>query len=108
MVHAANLSIVQGNTAPDIYITVQRNGNVVDLTGCTVSLILSLDGTITNTGHQICTIDDADGGVVFYRPATGDFSTAGDYVADVKIVYSDASIEICQEQMTISVRAKLS
>lgn len=108
MVHAANLEIVQGNTAPDFQVTVQRNGNVVDLTGCTVSLILSLSGTVTNTGHQTCTIDDADAGVVSYRPQTGDFATAGDYLADVKIEYADSRVEICQEQMTIGVRAKLS
>lgn len=107
MVHAANLSIVQGNTAPDIYITVQRNGNVVDLTGCTVDLILSLSGTIKNSGHQTCTIQDADAGIVSYQPAINDFDTAGDYLGDVKITYSDSSVEICREQLSINVRAKL-
>ena len=108
MVHAPQIEIVQGNTAPDIEITIQRNGNVVDIgSGSTVDLILSLDGDIVNAGHQSCTVTSASTGVITYTPVTGDFSATGDYLGDVLITYNGGRIEICREQLEVNVRAKL-
>lgn len=109
MVHTPQLNIVQGNTAPDIEITIQRNGNTVSLAaGDTVDLILSTDSTIVNAGHQSCVVTDRSNGVVTYTPQSGDFTQTGDYLGDVRITYAGGRIEICRDQLSVSVRAKLS
>lgn len=107
MACTVQLNIVEDNTAPDIVITIQRAGNTIDLTGATVKLILSLNGTITNTGHQDCIMTDAEEGIVTYTIQAADFQTAGDYLADVKITYQDNTVEIVRDQLSINARAKL-
>lgn len=61
---------VQIDTGPDEEFTINRDGEIVDLTGYTVKFgIKSLTtNTITNTAHQTCTIDaDPTTGICTYR-----------------------------------------
>lgn len=104
---ATTIKLVQGNTAPPIDLTLDRDGSVIDLTGCTVSLIISQNNAITNAGHQSCTITSpATAGKIRYLPQAADFAT-GSAVADVKITYSDTTVEILYEQAKFRVRSKL-
>lgn len=101
------INIVQNNTAPAISLTLKREGTVIDLTGCTVELILARGSTITNTGHQECTVVTPTSGVIQYDPETTDFATPGTYKADVRVTYADASFEVLYDQVKFKVRRRI-
>jgi hypothetical protein len=101
------LKIVEGNTAPPFSITCQRNGTVIDLTGCTVNLIITNGLVQTNIGHTACTNSNPTTGVVIYTPQTGDFATAGSYTCDVAITYANLSVETIYDQLKITARLKV-
>lgn len=102
----AILKTVATNTAPPLAITCTRDGTAINLTGCTVTIIIKGGGVITQSGGS-CTITDATNGVISYTPISTDFPTAGSYKCDLKVTYSDATIEILYEQLKIKARAKL-
>lgn len=95
---------VQGNTAPPIQITCKRGSTIIDLTNCTVEVIIVKGSTTVNTGHQSATVTSATGGIIQYMPQTGDFATAGTYKADVKVTYGDGTTEILYDQLKIKAR----
>lgn len=101
------IKIVEDNTAPGILLTAQRDGVAIDLTGATVKLILAKGSTITNTGHQSCTLVTPTSGRVQYDPEAGDFATPGTYKADLEVTYADGSIERLYDQLKFQVRRKL-
>jgi len=101
------IKIVEDNTAPGILLTAERDGEAIDLTGATVKLILAKGSTITNTGHQTCTVVTPTSGRVQYDPEAGDFATPGTYKADLEITCADATIERLYDQLKFQVRRKL-
>lgn len=98
------INIAEQNTAPPYQFTLERNGVVIDVTDCTVNLILAKGSTITNDGHQECEIITATAGIVQYTPQTGDFPSPGSYIADVQIVYPDTSEEVLYDQLKFKAR----
>lgn len=104
---ATTLKLVATNTAPPIAITCERDSVAIDLTGCTVTLIIAKGATITQAAGS-CTITTASSGLISYSPLTTDFPTAGTYKGDVKVVYSNGTIEILYEQLKVKARAKIS
>lgn len=100
---------VTGNNAPDLVITVQRNGTAIDVSGATVTLIITNErtGTVTNS-VQTCTLTTPISGIVTYSPAAGDFATGERYLGEVKIVYSTGKIERLVELLTIVARTATS
>lgn len=105
----SNFSIVEENTAPAYQITCQRDGTAIDLTGATVDLIIEnkSTGSITNAGHQGCTILTPASGIISYAAEATDFPSAGTYVADVKITYNGGGVERLYNQVRWKVRAKV-
>jgi Ethanolamine utilization protein EutJ (predicted chaperonin) len=101
------INIVEDNTAPAIVLTLKRDGVVIDVTGCTVRLIIVKGSTITNATHQECTLVVAASGIVQYTPQANDFPSAGNYKADVEIEYAPTSIERLYDQLKIKARKKL-
>ena len=101
------INIVAGNTAPDWQITAKRVGVAIDVTGCTVSIIVAKGNTVTNTGHQGCTLLTPISGIVTYTPHAADCPTKGRYKADLKVIYPDASVEILYDQLAINARKAL-
>lgn len=101
------IKTVEDNTAPPILLTLKREGVVIDVTGATVELIIARGSTITNTGHQECTVVTPTSGLVQYDPQAGDFSSPGTYKADVKVTYADSSYEVLYEQLKFKVRRRL-
>jgi len=101
---------VKGNTAPAIIITLRRAKVPIDLTGVqSVDLIIKnpLDKEITNTGHQTCTVLDAEKGRIGYEPQSGDFPATKNkvkYISEVKITYADSTVERVFEELIIVVR----
>lgn len=103
----ATFRIVRGNTAPPYSLTCTRDGVAIDLTGCTVSLIIKgPDGTITNTGHQAATITTAASGIISYTAQAADFDGVGTFVGDARVVYADGGVEILRNQIKWKARDK--
>lgn len=103
---SASFKIVTGNTAPTYVITCTRDGTAIDLTGATITLILKKrGGSVTNTGHQTCTLVTPASGIISYTALAADFATVGTYTGDVKVVYSGGGIEILFQQARWRVRA---
>lgn len=101
------IKTVQNNTAPPIQFTVERSGSPIDVTGCTVALVITRGTTVTNTGHQTCTLVTPSAGIVRYTPQTGDFPSPGTYKGDIKITYADTTVEYLYEQAKFKVRKKV-
>jgi hypothetical protein len=101
------INTVAGNTAPPIVLTCERNGVAIDVTGCTVSLVIAQGNTVTNTNHQTCDLTTPTSGVVTYTPQTGDIPNPSTYTCDLKIVYGDGSIEILYDQLQLKARKAL-
>jgi hypothetical protein len=99
----------EDNTAPNISITLQRDGSDISLSLASgVELVIANDqtGVITNTGHQGAVITDAAGGVVSYAPEAADLPDAGRFRCDAKIAYASGKVEILHDQLVVIVRAK--
>ena len=101
------IETVEDNTGPPLLITAERDGVVINLTGSTVELIIAKGTTITNAGHQACTIITPTSGVVQYDMQVGDFATPGNYKADLRIIYGDGTYEVLYEQLKFKVRARI-
>lgn len=101
------INIVAGNSAPPWLLTAKRAGVAIDVTGCTVSLILAKGNTITNAGHQTCSLVTPTSGLVQYSPLVTDCPTPGVYKADLKVVYANGTIEILYDQLKIKARKAL-
>jgi len=101
------IQTVEGNTAPPIVLTCQRNGVAINLSGCSVALVIAQNNTtITNTSHQGCTVTDVTNGVISYVRQTGDIPTAGNYFCDIVITYSDTTVETLWQQLKLVVGKK--
>lgn len=96
---------VVGNTTPNVVITVQRNGVAVNVTGAGVLLIITKEktGAVTNTS-QNCALTTPASGIVTYTPLAGDFPTAGRYLGEIKITYSDGKVERINEEILFVAR----
>lgn len=101
------IKVVATNTAPPWQLTAKRAGQAIDLTSCTVSLILARGNTVTNTGHQACTIVTPTSGIVSYSPQSTDVPSPGKYKADLKVVYPNGTSEILYDQLVIQARKAL-
>lgn len=101
------IKIVAKNTAPPWQLTAKRSGVAINLTGCTVALILGRGNTVLNAGHQACSLVTPTSGIVSYTPLSTDCPTPGKYVADLKVTYPDSTYEILYDQLVISARKGL-
>jgi hypothetical protein len=100
---ATTLKMAAKNTAPYWQITCQRDGTAINLTGCTVTLIIAKGATVTQTAGP-CTITSAAAGIIRYTPTATDIPSAGSYKVDVKVNYSDGTYEVLYEQLKVKAR----
>jgi hypothetical protein len=106
---STTIKTVAGNTAPPVVLTLEREGTIIDLTGCSVTLTIKNLGTGTITvSNAPCTVTNAVGGIITYVRGATDIPTAGAYVADVKVTYADGTSEILYNQQKFSARAPIS
>lgn len=102
---------VEGNLEPALELTARRRTGPIDLTGCTVNLIIlnPKTKTITNTGHQGCTLtSDPTTGIVHYNVQAGDFPNPDiDYKAELQIIHANTKPEILYDILIIDQRKKL-
>ena len=108
MAQKQKLLIVEENTAPAINITLNRDGDAIDLTNVSsVDLYIVNGTTTTNTGHTSCTIVSPTAGTITYTAQSADFANPATYDCEVKITYTDGSIERIYESFIIKARTKL-
>ena len=104
---AQKLLIVEENTAPDIEITLNRDGDPINLTTVSsIDLYITLDGVVTNSSTA-CSVVDPLLGTIVYTPGLNDFTDPGAYNAEVVITYGDGTIETIYEKFKIQARTKL-
>lgn len=103
---ATSLKLVAGNTAPPIEITCKRAGTAINLTGCSVQLVIK-KGAVLTQPSRVATVTSAGSGVISYTPLTTDFPSKGSYKCDVIVTYSDSSVEVLYDQLKIQARARL-
>lgn len=101
------INTVAGNTAPPLELTAQRNNVSINLAGCTVDLIISLNDVRTNPGHTLCVITDSPNGVVRYTRQANDLITADTYICDLKVTYGDGTFEVLYDQLKLKARQPL-
>lgn len=101
------INFVAGDSAPNFPIICTRAGAALDLTGATVKFkIANQDtGVRTNDAANTCTVVSATAGTCTYNVLATDFPTAGTYVGETQITYSNAEIETQPTQQVIIVRA---
>lgn len=105
---ATGFKIVQNNTAPTYTITCTRDGTPIDLTGSSVLLIIEAKGgSITNAGHQTCSLVTPASGIISYTALSTDFPSSGKYIGDIQVTYSGGGVEILYQQAKWTVRSKI-
>lgn len=93
-----------GDTAPVLRFTVVRKGgSVVDLTGSTVEFRIKdiVTKEITNATDDNCTVIDAENGICTYTLNEEDFPTPGCYMANLKVTYTDGTIESSKVEIEV-------
>lgn len=108
---ATYLEAVVGNTAPEYQWVLKRKDNsIVDLTNTTVT-IKWFKGKIqqnTTSGHDSCRIvGDPLLGIIGWTPKVGDLLIKAKLKGDVKVTYSDATLETMRNNALLDVRKLL-
>jgi len=98
-------TIKQNDTSPAFQASLKdANGASVNLTGATVAFrMLASDNTL-KVNYQM-SVTDASAGSVTYNWQSGDTNTVGNYTCDIKVTYSDGSLETFpnNEYLTVTV-----
>lgn len=93
-----------GDTAPAIEVTCKdSDGDAVDVSGSTVRFHMKARGASSTTVDAAATIVDGPTGVVKYQWVTADTDTAGDYLAEFEVTYTDGTIESFPNRYDIQV-----
>lgn len=86
--------IKQNDTREPLQIICEKGDeSAEDLTGASVKFIMSAKpGTSTKVDHAATIVGTASAGVVKYQWITGDTDTAGTYLGEFQVTFSDARI----------------
>ena len=103
-----SVKIVQDDTRPPLEFSLTQDGSPVDLTGCTVKFYMkdATSGSVKISGSA-CTITDATKGKCKYLWSGSDTNTAGSYVGEVEVTFSDGKIQTGYKQIGIIIRADI-
>ena len=104
---ATAITIVQGDTTPDLITTLLDDGVPVDLSGATVEVHLKhkRQGVVI---VRDCVLDDAPGGVVRYVWVPGDTDIAGAYSVEFLVTFAPGKVQTfpVDGQATITMKAR--
>lgn len=104
MVFAMSRFIIkQNDTSPAIRQELTSDGEVVDLSGASVSFIM--EGKFDRTASIV----DAAAGLVSYSWQAGDTATAGEFRSEWEVTFSDGKVETFPNAgyITIDIRPEL-
>lgn len=95
----------RNDTSPAITETLQdEDGNVIDITDSSVKFIMQDPNEDTVKISSSAEITDAEGGQVKYDWEEDDTDTAGYYLAEWEVTYSDDSVETFPNSEYISIK----
>lgn len=84
-----SFSIKQHDRSPDFSVTLEAPvGTPVDLTGTTVTFLMTLVGATTAKVNTTATVDSAEDGEVSYAWGATDTDTAGLYRAEFQVTFA--------------------
>lgn len=105
----STINLVQGDTGPQIKVTVTREdtGAVVDMSGGTVRLKVRKRGSATLAFTLIANDvgDNLSEGIAIFAFSEGDLDIdPGNYQGEIEITFSDSTIETIYETLDFFVR----
>jgi len=105
----STINLVQGDTGPQIKVTVTREGTgeAVDLRGATVRLKVRKRGasSLAFTLLNINVSDTLQDGVAIFAFAEGDLDVdPGNYQGEIEITFEDSTVETIYETLDFFVR----
>lgn len=81
------------DTGKSIVATLNNSdGTPVNLSGCTVKVIVAAGVGVTAVVNRAVTVTDAANGVVTYTPLAADVATAGTYVAEWQVTTGSGGV----------------
>jgi len=102
--------LVQGDTGPQIKVTVTREdtGVAVDVSGGSAALKVRKKGS-TTLAFTLTAADVGDNlaeGTLIFQPSSGQLSTiaAGNYEAEVELTLADSTVETIFEKVDVVIR----
>src|SRR5205809_7476251 len=93
---SSNFCFLQDATRPyfAVQLLKQQDMSVVDLTGSTVAFYFRhVDSNQAKVSGASCNVTDAANGKVEYRWVTGDLAVPGNYNAEFRVTFADATIQ---------------
>lgn len=85
----ADFTIKRGDRLPPIQATLKdAAGTAVNLTGATVTLLMTAQGASSPSVNAAATVTNAAGGQVQYDWGTSDTATAGTYYAEFEVTFA--------------------
>ena len=97
-------TIKQNDTSPQIGATLQSgDGTVIDLTSATVRFHMKKIGATTTTVDADATVINADAGTVKYVWNSADTATAGSYLAEFEVTYTNGDTETFPNDKSIAI-----
>lgn len=103
------LKYVQGDTAPDLRVTLtdQDTGNAIDVSSATVRLYLRLQGGVSVTSITGTKPGGGTDGVVLFSWPSGSFAAAGSYESEIEITYSTGKVETVFDKIKYEAREQI-
>lgn len=101
------LKLVKGDTMPNLVFTVKRGGVVVNLGTATATFVIKPagGGTQVNAGHDSVAMTSPSEGIITYTFNATDLATAGEYVGELKITFSEGVIQTLYDKVHMTVRS---
>lgn len=104
---AEKIKLVQGDTKPQIKITItdETTGDAVDITDSTPRLKFRASNTSTVLTTMVGTVTDGPGGVcIFVWPAGALDVEPGDYEGEVEITFEDETVQSVYDLLKFKLR----
>lgn len=104
------LFLVKGDNGTQVKIEITRDdtGLPVDLTGATPTLKFKKKNTgtvLAAINSAVTDIDDIEAGIAIFQFTSETLAiTAGDYVAEIEVIFDDGTVETVYEELQFTVR----
>jgi|TARA_R100000479_G_scaffold74103_1_gene35828 hypothetical protein len=97
-------TIKQNDTSPQIAAILQDgDGTAIDLTSASVRFHMKKIGAATATTDAAATVVSADAGSVKYEWVAADTATAGSYLAEFEVTYTNGAVETFPNDQSIAI-----
>tara|TARA_B100001093_G_C26192333_1_gene744434 strand:- start:223 stop:546 length:324 start_codon:yes stop_codon:yes gene_type:complete len=102
---AEKIKLVQGDTKPQVKLTITENSNPIDITGATVNLHFRAVGSTTSLFSRSALITDGSAGICTVVWQSSDLDRdAGDYEGEVEVVFADTTRQTVFDLLKFKIR----